>query len=167
MSDSIRELTTFSRLSPGEEIGVSPWVLVDQDMITNFGDATRDPDPMHVDPDWARANGPYGGTIAFGFLTISLLTHLLHSALGQEPGGDPAKQGHFLNYGMDYLRLVSPVPVDSRVRGRFKTLEKRVDDKGREIVKMGCEIEIEGGDRPALVAEWLAIWVPPEDGDAA
>lgn len=156
------ELTNFAALSPGQAIGCSPWIVVDQSMISDFGRVTRDPDPMHVDPEWAAENGPYGGTIAFGFLTVSLLTHMLHGAMGTDPARDTGEHGHFLNYGMDYLRLISPIRVGSRIRGRFEVLGKRTDSKGRNIVKYGCQVEIEGSERPALVAEWLAIWMPPD-----
>lgn len=162
MSEAAREISNFSHFAAGDEVGVSSWIPVDQTMISDFGRVTLDPDPMHIDPDWALANGPYGGTIAFGFLTVSLLTHMLHDAMGSDPQRATGKDGHFLNYGMDYMRLLSPVKVGSRVRGRFKVLETRTDAKGRDIVKFGCEVEIEDGDRPALVAEWLSIWMPPE-----
>jgi len=145
------------------EVGVSAWVAVDQAMIDAFGEATRDPDPMHIDPQWAAANGPYGGSIAFGFLTMSLLTHLLHSALGTEPSRETAGQGHYLNYGFDRLRFVAPVPAGSRIRGRFTKLRQAQDEKGRWLTTFGCVIEIEGADRPALVADWLSLWVPPTD----
>lgn len=144
---------------PGEDIGVSRWVRVDQEMISSFGHVTLDPDPMHVDPEFAAKNGPYGETIAFGFLTMSLLTHLLHGAIGEPDGKDRFTKGHFLNYGFDRMRLVSPVRVDSHVRGRFRTLDVRRDEKGRLLVKFGCEIEIQGEERPALMGEWLAIWI--------
>lgn len=162
MADRSQELTgILSNLSQGDEIGVSPWLVVDQEMISAFGAVTRDPDPMHVDPEWARRHSRYGDTIAFGFLTVSLLTHLLHGAMGTDPARDTGENGEYLNYGMDYLRLISPVPVGSRIRGRFNILETRIDDKDRKIVKFGCEVEIEGGERPALVAHWLSIWIPP------
>jgi acyl dehydratase len=157
------EIIDFASLCEGQEIGCSPWIEIDQTMISEFGRVTRDPDPMHVDPEWAARNGPYGGTIAFGFLTVSLLTHMLHGAIGTDPARDTGKNGHFLNYGMDYLRLISPVRVGSRIRTRFEVAEKRSDDKGRDIVKFGCRVEIEGAERPALVAQWLAIWMPPEE----
>jgi acyl dehydratase len=151
----------FEVFVPGKELGTSSWLTVTQDLVSAFGESTLDPDPMHLDPDWARRNTPYGGTIAFGFFTVSLLTHLLHQALGSSPSRDVTDQGYFLNYGFDHLRLVSPVPVGSRIRGSFRTLESRFDDQGRNLVKLGCEIEIEGQERPALVAKWLAIWMPP------
>jgi acyl dehydratase len=129
-------------------------------MITKFGEATLDPDPMHIDPAWSRENSPYGGTIAFGFLTSSLLTHLLYGALNRNLVQDASKQGHVMNYGLDYLRFISPVPVNSKIRGHFKVLENSVDKKGRNIVKFGCEIKIEGLEKPALIAEWLGILIP-------
>lgn len=163
MSQAAHEISKLSHFVAGEDVGISSWIPVDQTMISDFGRVTLDPDPMHIDPDWARANGPYGGTIAFGFLTLSLLTHMLHDTMGTDPQRADGKNGHFLNYGMDYLRLLSPVKVGSRVRGRFKVAETRTDTKGRDIVKFGCEVEIEGSDRPALVAEWLSIWMPNDD----
>lgn len=162
MSEPAHRHTRLAELEPGKEIGVSEWVMVDQNMISVFGSNTLDPDPMHVDPAWAKQNGPYGGTIAFGFLTVSLLTHMLHGAMGADPTTETGENGHFLNYGFDYLRLISPVKAGARVRGRFKVIEQRVDGKGRTIVKFGAEVEIENEPRPALVAEWLSIWMPPE-----
>jgi acyl dehydratase len=152
----------FERFIPGEELGTSSWVTVTQGLVSDFGKSTLDADPMHIDPDWARKNTPFDGTIAFGFLTVSLLTHLLHDTLGTSPAREPADQGYFMNYGFDYLRLVAPVPVGADVRGSFRTIDKRNDEKGRNIVKIGCEIEVHGEQKPALVAEWLAIWIPPE-----
>ena len=159
MSTQKTDLAGFKIFTPGEEAGVSPWVRVDQDMISGFGRVTLDPDPMHVDPEWAAENTPFGGTIAFGFLTVSLLTHFLHAAIGSASDRDHSDAGYFMNYGFDRLRLVSPVHVGKRIRGRFRTLENYKDEKGRQMVKFDCEIEIEGEDRPALVAEWLAIWI--------
>lgn len=160
MTKAMPERVDFGNLNVGQKLGCSPWIKVDQAMISDFAAATRDPDPMHIDPEFAVTNGPYGGTIAFGFLTISLLTHMMHGAFGSDPARDGGTEGHFLNYGMDYLRLLNPVKVDSRIRGHFAVKEKRADDKGRNIVKFGCEVEIMGEERPAMVAEWLAIWMP-------
>lgn len=162
MTDSEKHRMQFDGLEIGQSLGHSPWITVDQAMISDFAAATRDPDPMHIDPKFAAANGPYGGTIAFGFLTISLLTHMLHGVFGSDPERDAGSEGHFLNYGMDYLRLLNPVKVGSRVRGRFKVQDKRTDERGRNLVKFACSVEIEGEERPALVAEWLALWMPSE-----
>jgi acyl dehydratase len=147
--------------TPGSLIGISDWIPVTQEMIDAFGVTTLDPDPMHIDPRWAAANGPFGGTIAFGFLTIALLTRMFHDATGLGWDTDPAVAGYNLNYGFDRLRLVSPIPAGARVRGHFVTAEVRRDDKGRRITAIDCEIEIEDADRPALVARWLTAWVPP------
>ena len=151
---------SFASLEVGQDLGHSPWIVADQAMISDFAAATRDPDPMHIDPAFAAEKGPYGGTIAFGFLTVSLLTHMLHGVFGSDPQRDASADGHFLNYGMDYLRLLVPVKVDSRIRGHFAVKEKRTDDKGRNLVKFACFVEIDGEERPALVAEWLAMWMP-------
>ncbi|WCM28469.1 hypothetical protein NDN01_05970 [Sphingomonas sp. QA11] len=147
--------------TPGSLIGISDWITVTQEMIDVFGATTLDPDPMHIDPRWAAANGPFGGTIAFGFLTIALLTRMFHDATGQGWDTDPAVVGYNLNYGFDRLRLVSPIPAGARVRGHFEVADVRRDDKGRRITAIDCEIEIEDADRPALVARWLTAWVPP------
>lgn len=144
------------------ELGPSHWITITQDMIDQFGLLTRDPDPMHVDPTWAEQNGPYGGSIAFGFLTLSLLTHLLHDAVGSTPQAEQRAPGHFLNYGFDRLRFVSPVPVGARIRGVFRVSDRAIDARGRWLTTFDCKIEIEGQERPALVADWLSIWVPPK-----
>ena len=153
---------TLERMQPGSVIGVSPWVTVTQSMISDFGAVTLDPDPMHIDPEWAAKNSSFGGTIAFGFLTISLLTHLLHSALGTDSNRDPKESGYYLNYGFDRLRLVSPVPAGKRVRGRFELLDRKRDERQRLISTFQCTVEIEEQERPALFAHWLTIWIPPE-----
>jgi acyl dehydratase len=146
---------------PGQDIGVSSWLTIDQALISKFGDATLDADPMHVDPTWAKDKGPFGHTVAFGFLTMSLLTNLLHDASQTTWSVEPSDEGYYLNYGFDRMRLIAPVPVGARIRGHFKTIDRSVDEKDRHLVKIWVEIEIEGHDRPALVAEWLTIWVPP------
>lgn len=152
---------TLSNLTPGAEVGVSPWLTVSQAMIDTFGQATLDHDPMHVDPDWAAANSPYNGTIAFGFLTISLLTHLMHGSMGVQGALDPRRSGYYLNYGFDRVRLVAPLRTGRRVRGCFKLLERKTDEQGRLVTTFDCRVEIEGETRPALVAQWLTVWIPP------
>lgn len=149
----------FARYAPGGEIGVSAWTTISQTMIDRFAEVTRDPDPMHIDPEWARANGPFGGTIAFGFLTVSLLTYFLHDAMGESASQPRAGRGFYLNYGFNRLRLVSPVPVERRLRGRFKLLGRRSDEKNRFISTLDVALEVEGAERPAMVAEWLTMWV--------
>ena len=146
----------------GEEIGVSPWFLIDQARIDAFAEATVDPDPMHVDPAWCAAHSPFKTTIAFGFLTVSLLTHLSHQAIGWISSTHADNGGYALNYGFDRLRLVSPVPVGSRIRARFTLLEWSEVRPGESRVKYGVTVEIEGTERPAVVAEWLGLWVTGE-----
>lgn len=160
MGKAVRE-HVFEQFKAGQEIGESDWVTVTQQMIDAFGEATLDRDPMHVDPDWAVA-GPFGQTIAFGFLTMSLLTRLLHDALGTDSTRYDPTQGYYLNYGFDRLRLISPVLSGSRVRARFRVADVRDDAGSRKIVKFAVEVTAEGAPRPALAAEWLTAWVPPE-----
>jgi acyl dehydratase len=145
----------------GDEVGSSRWITIDQAMISDFGRITLDPDPMHVDADWAAENSPFEGTIAFGFLTVSLLTHMMYSAMKRTPYVDGTVNGHYLNYGFDRLRFVAPVKVGSRVRGHFRMTDRVLDDAGRWRANFHCSVEIEGEDRPALVADWLSVWVPP------
>lgn len=139
---------------------VSDWVEVTQTMIDDFGRATLDSDPFHNDPEWAKDNTPYRGTIAFGFLTVSLLTHLAANAIEGAGGNFKPAGGYFLNYGFDRMRLVAPVPTGSRVRGRFVKGPEHTDEAGRVRRSMDAVIEIEGSERPALVATWLSVWVP-------
>jgi acyl dehydratase len=139
----------------GESLGQSDWLIVDHEMITDFGIATRDPDPMHMDPEWARS-GPFGTTIAFGFLTIALLTHFLRNALSRAPGAGSHPEVRHLDYGFDRIRLIEPVREGSRLRAHFIVREIR-DAAGRRLACLDCKIEIEGNVRPALVAEWLIM----------
>lgn len=142
----------------GQEIGVSPWLLIDQARIDAFAKATDDPDPMHVDPAWCAQNSPFQSTIAFGFLTLSMLTAMSHQALGWVSSLTADTGGYALNYGFDRVRLVSPVPVGSRIRARFVLLEFTEIRPGEVRSKYGVTVEIEGQERPALVAEWLGMW---------
>jgi len=145
----------------GEKLGTSSWATITQDMITQFGLLTNDPDPMHMDPAWCKVNSPFGKPIAFGFLTISLLTSMYHQVQGYARE-DRTTESFGLNYGFDRLRLIEPVPVDSRVRGHFwveKVARKR---EGEYLMTVRAEIEIDGIERPALAAEWLAMIVERE-----
>ena len=137
----------------GAEIGVSEWIRIDQPMIDRFAALTGDEHPIHVDPAHAAAL-PLGRTIAHGFLTLSLLSRMSYEVC-------PAIEGaRFpLNYGFDRVRFVAPVPVGSRVRAHF--VLKRADEVApaqRQLV-YDVRVEIEGVEKPALVAEWLARMV--------
>jgi acyl dehydratase len=144
--------TTFDTLRArvGQEIGVSAWTTIDQPMIDAFAKLTGDQHFIHVDPVRAAAL-PLGGTIAHGFLTLSLLSNMAYQVC-------PTIEGvRFpLNYGFNRLRFVAPVPVNSRVRAHFVLKDiAAIDDTQRQIV-YEVSVEIEGKPKPALVAEWLA-----------
>lgn len=136
----------------GREIGSSRWINVPQQRITDFGVVTEDPDRMHIDPDWAAAHSPWGKTFAFGFLTVSLLTRMVNDVVTR-----PTDEVSTLNYGFDRMRLLAPVLVDSRIRGHFvlKSHQLRTPTQFRTVY--GVTVEIEGGTKPALVADWLAM----------
>ena len=133
----------------GQEVGASDWFEVTQSRINAFSDATEDHQWIHIDVERARAESPFHTTIAHGFLTLSLLPHLGAQAFRVE--GD-FKMG--INYGLNRLRFVSPVPAGSRVRARF-TLQSVEDVPGGNQITWSVTAEIEGGQKPALVAEWL------------
>lgn len=135
----------------GQEVGVSRWITVDQARIDAFARITEDEQFIHVDPERARAT-PFGGTIAHGFLTLSLASAMSYDAVAPLEG---VVMG--VNYGFDKLRFLAPVPAGSRVRGRFKLLS--ADDKGggRWLLKHELTVEIEGAEKPALIAEWLGM----------
>jgi acyl dehydratase len=137
----------------GEEIGVSSWVLIDQARIDAFADATEDWQFIHVDPV-AAARTPFGGTIAHGFLTLSLASKMSYEAAPMLEG---VAMG--LNYGFDRIRFLQPVRAGQRVRGRFKLLEAAERDPGRWLIRYELTVEIEGEAKPALIAEWLGMQV--------
>lgn len=144
---------TEIRSRTGEEIGVSSWILIDQQRIDEFAEATEDHQFIHVDPDGA-AQTPFGGTIAHGFLSLSLL-----SRMGAEAMLLPEGMKLAINYGLDRVRFLAPVHSGKRVRGRF-TLDS-VEEKapGQLLLKHLVSVEIEGEERPALSATWLALIV--------
>lgn len=137
----------------GQEVGVSRWFDVSQARIDAFADCTEDRQFIHVDPDAAQAT-PFGGTIAHGFLTLSLASAMSYDAVAPLDG---LTMG--INYGFDKLRFLAPVPVGSRVRGRFRLVSAEDKGAGRWLVKHELTIEIEGGDKPALIGEWLGMQV--------
>jgi acyl dehydratase len=132
----------------GQEVGVSPWVEVSQERIDTFAKAINDFQWIHVDPVRAKSS-PFGGTIAHGFLTLSLLSHLSERTFGFSD----RKMG--VNYGLNRVRFTSPLPSGSRVRARF-TLQKfeKLADGGIQVT-WNTVVEREGSDKPVLVAEWL------------
>lgn len=135
----------------GTEVGVSKWFEIDQARINAFADATEDWQFIHVEPEAAAAT-PFGGTIAHGFLTLSLASAMSYDAV---PPLDGVVMG--VNYGFDKLRFLAPVPAGSKVRGRFKLLSAEDKGGGRWLIKHELTVEIDGGSKPALIAEWLGM----------
>jgi acyl dehydratase len=137
----------------GREVATSDWLVITQDRIDAFAEATSDYQWIHVDSGRARAETPFGATIAHGFLTLSLLSALMRDAVTVD-GPRMA-----LNYGLNRVRFVSPVPSGSRIRARVALAT--VDDMGDSIqATWGVTIEREGGDKPAVVAEWIVRYYP-------
>jgi acyl dehydratase len=137
----------------GTEEGTGEWFLVDQKLIDGFADLTHDHQFIHVDPKRAAELTPFGSTIAHGFLTLSMLTHLAGS-VPSSSGGRLEGIVMGMNYGFDKVRFVSPVKVDSKIRAHSTV--KSVELKGSSVqVTKTYTIEIEGSDKPAVVAEWV------------
>ena len=136
----------------GKPTGTSDWVMVDQERINQFADVTLDHQFIHIDPDRAGQT-PFGGTIAHGFLTLSLLSRFA------ETGGmlvlEGVKMG--VNYGFDKVRFMNPVRAGKRVRGHFTLMEATEKVPGQWGFKYAVKVEIEDDEKPALVAEWLNI----------
>jgi acyl dehydratase len=129
----------------GQEAGVSGWLEITQDMIDRFADLTDDHQWIHVDPARAQRESPFGKTIAHGFLTLALLSRLSHDAV--EVRGDFKMR---INYGFNRMRFVSPVTAGSKIRGRFVVAKATNNEVTWQVT-----VEIEGAEKPALVAEWL------------
>ncbi|HUE79454.1 MAG TPA: MaoC family dehydratase [Sphingomicrobium sp.] len=135
----------------GTEVGVSSWLTIDQPRIEAFADATEDRQFIHVDPE-AAARTPFGGTVAHGFLSLAML-----SRMGAEAMLVPESLKMGVNYGLDRVRFIAPVRSGKRIRGRF-TLDS-VEDKapGQILMRHIVTVEIEGEEKPALTAQWLAL----------
>jgi len=135
----------------GEQVGISGWITIDQERIDAFAETTEDRQFIHLDPD-AAAQTPFGGTIAHGFLTLSLLSRMAADAM-LVPDGVRV----IVNYGLDRVRFLAPVRSGKRVRGRF-TLDS-VEEKapGQWLMRHSVSAEIEGDDKPALSAVWLTL----------
>lgn len=136
----------------GQEIGVSSWHLIDQPRINAFADTTEDHQFIHVDPERARAETAFGTTIAHGFLTMSMMSVMSYEVM-------PAISGTTMgvNYGFDKLRFISPVRAGKRIRGRFVLAEAKLRKPNELQSRTNVTVEIEGEDKPALIAEWLGL----------
>jgi acyl dehydratase len=138
----------------GKEVGVTDWLEVDQDRINKFADATGDHQYIHIDAERA-AETPFGTTIAHGFLTLSLL-----SMLGSKYGGMKLKNSVMgINYGLDKVRFINPVKVDAKIRARFQLISAEEKKPKHYLMKHNVTIEIDGEEKPALIAEWLGMTV--------
>jgi acyl dehydratase len=135
----------------GEEVGVSGWIAIDQARIDAFADTTEDRQFIHVDPGAAAAT-PLGGTIAHGFLTLSLLSRMAAEATLLPDGLKMA-----VNYGFDRVRFLAPVRSGSRVRARFVLDSVEEKAPGQILMRHRVTVEIEGEDKPALTAQWLGL----------
>ena len=142
--ESIAQLAEYV----GQEVAVSDWLEVSQERINRFAETTDDRQWIHVDPERAARESPFKQTIAHGFLTLSLLSALYQRAMSV--GG--VRMG--INYGLDRVRFVSPVPAGSRIRGRF-ALSTLTDIRGGVQAAWNVTVERDGGDKPCCVAEWL------------
>ena len=135
----------------GQDVGISDWLTVDQQRIDEFADATEDRQFIHVDPD-AAARTPFGGTIAHGFLSLSMLSRMAADGMLVP---DNIKMA--VNYGLDRVRFIAPVKSGQRIRGRFRL--DSLDEKapGQLLLRHTVTVEIEGEEKPALTAEWLGL----------
>lgn len=163
MAELLKPVSVEKMLSSiGQEVGVSPWRDVTQDMIDKFADATDDHQFIHTDPIRAAAETPFGGTIAHGFLSLSLLSAMAYETV---PPLEGAEMG--INYGFDRLRFVSPVKCGARVRARFKLVSANVRPSGWVQIQHDVTIEIEGEKKPAITAQWLTLAVLKRDDEQA
>jgi acyl dehydratase len=147
---SMSTLDTFV----GKELGVSNWIVVDQARINQFAQCTGDHQWIHVDVERAHKESPFGAPVAHGFLTLSLL-----AAMGMEIGLVPKDAVASFNYGLNKVRFIAPVKAGARVRARVSVAEVTDQGGGRKLVKLANMVEIEGEDKPALIAETLAVLV--------
>lgn len=151
---------TFASMADmvGTQLGTSSWHEITQDAVNEFANCTGDRQWIHVDVERAQRESPFGGPVAHGYLTLSLL-----SALAMEIGIVPKGTAAALNYGLDKVRFLAPVPVGAKVRLHSKLTAFERKDNGQYLMKTENTMEIEGSDKPALIAESLAMLVPGPD----
>ena len=148
---------TISQLGEriGQELGVSEWVTIDQSRIDKFAACTGDHQWIHVDVERAERESPYGGAVAHGYLTLAMV-----APLAMQVGILPIDAAAGLNYGVDKARFLAPVPAGARVRLRVVLTGVEPKDGGQAIMKTRNTLEVEGSDKPALVADALAYLIP-------
>ena len=138
----------------GQEIGVSDWIEIDQSRIDVFADVTEDHQFIHIDPERAAKETPFGGTIAHGFLSLSMLSALAGTTTLVLDG---IAMG--INYGFDKVRFLQPVRAGKKIRGRFVLEDATERNPGQWMLKYAVTVEIEGEDKPALMAHWLTLQI--------
>ena len=146
----MRDIATIEEAEAlaGSEVAVTDWILIDQARINQFADATNDHQWIHVDPERCKRESPFGGTVAHGFLTLSLISGLFDSAVRLTG----AKM--VLNYGLNKVRFPAPVPVDSRLRARIRLAKVDAIEGGMQLT-WEVTMEVDGGAKPVCVAEFL------------
>jgi len=142
----------------GRELGASGWITIDQDRIDAFAACTGDRQWIHVDVERAKRESPFGGPIAHGYLTLSLV-----AAMVMELGVIPPDAATGLNYGLDKVRFIAPVRAGARVRTRANLVAAEPQGGGRVLLKLSCTLEIEGETKPALIAELLCLLIGKRD----
>jgi acyl dehydratase len=147
--------------SIGRELGVSEWVTVDQAQIDQFAECTGDHQWIHVDVERAKRESPFRGTIAHGYLTLSLIARL-----SMDIGIIPTDAAAGLNYGLDKVRFLAPVKAGARVRLRASLASVEPKEAGQLVMKTINTLEIEGSERPAFIAETLALIIPGKSPQA-
>jgi len=138
----------------GQEIGVSDWIEIDQSRIDVFADVTEDHQFIHIDPERAAKETPFGGTIAHGFLSLSMLSALAGNTTLVLDG---IAMG--INYGFDKVRFLQPVRAGKKIRGRFVLEDATERNPGQWMLKYAVTVEIEGEEKPALMAHWLTLQI--------
>jgi acyl dehydratase len=136
------------------ETKTSAWLPIQQDRVNAFADVTLDHQFIHIDPERAKAETPFGGPIAHGFLTLSMLSHFAGESLPDMPEGAIG-----INYGFDKVRFLAPVPVGASIRGVFTLAAAEQRKPGQIQLTQNCQVEIQGSDTPALSAQWLSLVV--------
>lgn len=159
MSSKAKTYGTMKSMA-GETLGTSDWVEMDQARVNAFADCTKDQQWIHTDPERAKRESPFGGPIAHGYLTLSLL-----AGLSSEMDVMPAGTAAVINYGLDKVRFLNPVPVGARVRLHMKLLSFEQTEKGPFMMKTENTVEIEGTDKPALIAVNIGLAVPGPDAE--
>lgn len=141
-------------LKPGTTLGITPWFQLRQEMFDAFESLTLSNDKLHTDASWVAENTHFKSIIAPGFFVVALLPYFHTQVTADLSGYYP------LNYGFDKIRWVAPVPVDSRIRAEFVVMAVTPRDDGGSLFKTRVTVEIEGVDRPGMVAEWLGVVMP-------